>query len=265
MPKSLQAEPNLSDSDGTPRVLIVDDDPQVGRDLIRVLSGPPLHRHDTRFRVTSEIDPARVVLGLDKDDVDIFIVDLKFKEHNEDLENKQVGEAVVRKIAEVSSAGIIVYSSEPIDQTVESLFEGADDYIAKGTPNAIIRSRVAALWRRIKTTRPAYSSRYAHSQRAFQIGTWKFEVASRDLTESSGKTVRLTPLEHAVLSHVSTIDDHQIDRDHFSAYILGREAYDADRRLDNMVSRLRKKLGDSVQFVSNRNGGYKLVGVKEIL
>jgi two-component system OmpR family response regulator len=262
LPKSLQAEPYLSGNDSSPRVLIVDDDPQVGRDLTRVLSGPPLHPHDTRFRVTAETDPARVVLGLDKDDVDIFIVDLKFKE--QDIDNKQVGEAIVRKIAEVSSAGIIVYSSEPIDQTIESLFEGADDYIAKGTSSAIIRSRVAALWRRIKITRPAYSSSYAHSQRAFQIGIWKFEVASRDLTESTGKTIRLTPLEHAVLSHVLTIDDHQIDRDHFSAYILGREAHDADRRLDNMVSRLRKKLGDSIQFVSNRNGGYRLIGTKEI-
>jgi two-component system OmpR family response regulator len=215
--------------------------------------------------VFAETSPARVVLNLDKDDVDIFIIDLKFNETDDALDSKQIGEAIVKKIAQVSSAGIIVYSSEPIDQTVESLFEGADDYIAKGTPGAIIRSRVAALWRRIKTTRPDHSAEYVHSLRAFQIGIWKFSISSRDLSATTGTTVRLTPLEHAVLGHLTTIEENQIDREHFSAYILGREAYDADRRLDNMISRLRKKLGDSVQLVSNRSGGYKLLGVKEIL
>lgn len=266
MPRGREAEAFslLAGVDDSPRILIIDDDPQVIRDLIRVLSGPRIHLNDFDFRAEGEHDLNKVDQYIDADNVDVFIVDLKLKANEHSAEDLELGEQLVRKIAASSSAGIVVYSSEPVDQTVPSLYEGADDYIAKGEYPAVIRARIAALWRRIKATRPSFSQTLVHNKRAFRLGEWHFEVGSRDLVNQVDKTIRITPLEHALLAHLVTIEDNEIDRDYFAAYVLGRVTHDVDRRLDNLVSRVRKKLGDSVQLIGRRGGGYKLLNILEL-
>lgn len=255
---------SLEGSEYAPRILVVDDEPEIIKNLVRALSGPPIHVSDTLFDVQGETELACVQSFIEKDEIDIYIVDLKLKESKHSHERKELGEQLIRKIAETTNAGLIVYSSEPVDQTIESLFDGADDYIAKGNSPTIIRARVSALWRRIKRTRPAFSQVYAHHNRSFQIGVWRFDITSRDLRNSEGRAIRISPIEHTLLSYMLTVEGHEIDRDHFSVYVLGRETHDTDRRIDNLISRLRKKLGDSVQFIANRTGGYKLLGASEL-
>jgi two-component system OmpR family response regulator len=247
-----------------PHILVIDDEQQSADDLKRVFSERSTRPDGISFRVESITSPSDLAPYLASDRIDIYIVDLKFKQHGSDVEDKELGSALVRKIAETSNAGIIVYSTEPLDQTVESLFDGADDYIAKGTPKAIIRSRVVALWRRIKPTRPSLSEAYVHNKRTFLVGSWRFEIGSRELLNDNGQTVRISPIEHAFLSHMLTVEGHEIDKENFNVYILGRETYHDDRRIDNLVFRLRKKLGDTVQFIANRGGGYKLINAKEV-
>jgi hypothetical protein len=46
-------------------------------------------------------------------------------------------------------------------------------------------------------TRARDSDIYVDTKRTFQIGTWHFEIGSRDLRGISGEIARITPLEHA--------------------------------------------------------------------
>jgi DNA-binding response OmpR family regulator len=202
-----------------------------------------------------------------KDDViDIYVVDLKLKTSLDAPEDKELGAEIVRQIHQSPShAGVIVYSSEPIgSQLPESLNDGADDYIIKGTDPAIIQAKVEALWRRVQKIRPSLMSAFAHTNRVFEIGRWHFVVGSRELTDELGQRVRISPTEHAFLSHIVAIDNHEIDREHFNIHVLGREVFHDDRRLDNLVSRLRSKLGDSLQIISIRRDGYKLLSIREL-
>jgi len=55
-------------------------------------------------------------------------------------------------------------------------------------------------------------------------------------------------------------------RDSFDAFVLSRETIMTNRRLDNLVSRLREKLGDGLQFIFNpRCCGYKLLEGLELV
>jgi DNA-binding response OmpR family regulator len=263
--KAASSFEELERRSNSPRVLIIEDQKEAAEALERILSEPPTPPHYIQCRVEALTVVDSVQQYLERDAIDVYIVDLKLKKDKTSVPDKKLGEELVRKIHEATNAGIIVYSSEPIEQTVESLAEGADDYIEKGTPKDIIKSRVFALWRRIKPTRPAFSDAYFHNSRTFLIGVWRFMVGSRELLDERGNTVRISPLEHAFLSYMTTIESHEIDREHFNVYVLGRETYHDDRRIDNLVSRLRKKLGDSVQFIANRSGGYKLLAVREIV
>lgn len=254
---------SFESTDRAPRVLLVDDDKQILEDFQRAFLAPPIHKNETRFEVLTESDPEDVLSYIDEDNIDIFVVDLKLKARGTTEEDEELGASLVKKIYDLSSAGIIVYSSQPPHRSVDFLFDGADDYIEKGAAAAIIRSRVSSLWRRIKAVRPAYAASFAHFERTFRIGIWTFVVGSREV-RSAGATIRLSPLEHALLSYILTVDGHQIDREYFCAYVLGRETHDADRRIDNLVSRLRKKLGPTLQFVAERGGGYRLLGAIEV-
>jgi two-component system OmpR family response regulator len=248
-----------------PRVLIIDDDHNAADALSRALSEPSKRSQELLVEVAVVDDPASVDPFLERDSIDIYIVDLKLKENKIADEDKELGAALVRKIAESSSAGIIVFSSLPAEiQSAESLLEGADDYITKGTSKEIIKSRVLSLWRRIRRTRPSTSNLYAHTNRTFLIGGWRFVIGSRELVSKVGGRIRISSIEHAFLSHLAMIEGHEIDRDHFNVYVLGRETYHNDRRIDNLVSRLRAKLGDSVQIIANRKDGYKLLNVEEV-
>jgi DNA-binding response OmpR family regulator len=194
--------------------------------------------------------------------VDIFIVDLKLKETKSSPEDKSLGDELVRVIARLEHVGIIVYSTEPVDiQSPFSLADGADDYIPKGASPQIIRARVLALWRKVKRLRSP--AKFAHANRVFQVGRWRFAVDSRDLTNELGEPLRVSTTEQTLLSYLVTIEDHEIDREHFNVSVMGRETHHDDRRLDNVISRLRAKLGDSVKVVPIKNV-YKLVSVFEV-
>jgi len=93
-----------------------------------------------------------------------------------------------------------------------------------------------------------------YTGRTFAIGEWQFVVGTRELSNASGATIKISPAEHAILRHIVLIEDHKIDRESFAAYILGRSLSPNDRRLDNIITRLRPKLGPTVEIIGQRGG-----------
>jgi DNA-binding response OmpR family regulator len=249
-----------------PRVLILDDNRDNAEAFERALTrGSDKGHLPVKFAVQIVTEPEDIYRYLNENVIDIYVIDLKLTDALTPIADKRIGAEIIRRISQSSNAGLIVYSSEPVDfQSPESLTDGADDYIAKGTDPAIIQARVIALWRRVQKIRPSLMSAFAHTNRIFEIGRWHFVVGSRELTDELGQRVKISPTEHALLSHLVTIENHEIDREHFNTHVLGREIFHDDRRLDNLISRLRSKLGDSVQIISLRSDGYRLLSVREL-
>jgi DNA-binding response OmpR family regulator len=268
-----------------PRVLIVEDNLLYAIALMRALREKNAEFPSAQFEVDITPDPKVAVEHANKDNIDIYIVDLKFPDEKHPVEgNPDIGKELVKSILESTDAGLIVHSSVPAEESAASLLLlGADDYIEKKKDyetrevregsvvkveelklQEILRAKVLALWRRIQLTRPAQFRDIAHSGRLFQIGAWRFRVGSRDLESDKSDSVRISATEHALLRYLCIVEEHEIDVETINIEILGRRSSDKQRRVDNYVYRLRSRLGASVRLISNREGAYKLMTVYEL-
>lgn len=246
-----------------PRVLLVEDDEAYAIDLQNKLRRS--NSNSPRLSVDIARDFATALKFLAEDQIDIYIVDLSIAENPGTKDaRKEAGKRLIQRIVERSSAGIIVHSSLSQDTEAEPLLNGgADDYIEKALdPPQIIGAKVLSLWRRIQLTRPQLADRFVHSRRVFRVGDWRFVVGERDLVSISGETARLSPTEHAFLRYLCTIDGHEVERREFNVSILGRKPHEDDGRIDNMIYRLRDKLGASFDLLSKGGGVYRLLSVK---
>jgi DNA-binding response OmpR family regulator len=250
-----------------PHILLVENDPKYAIQLMNQLKNwsHPLADKPCIVDVAPDVECAREYLRQDK--VDVFIVDLIMNESSDTAdESKDVGQAFAREVWETTNAGIIVHTtlSEDDAGAASMLREGVDDYIRKGATDVeTILARVEALWRRIQPIRPTKKSIYAHANRVFRIGAWKFIVGSRTLTKEDGETVKLSPTEHAFLRHLCTSENNECDKVSFNVSVLGRRAFEENMRVDNHVYRLRQKMGENLQLLFDE-GIYRLVDVREL-
>ena len=247
-----------------PRILIVEDEPDYAFRLMKWFEDwqIPNFAGYCKIYIAQNIQEAEDYLR--KDVIDIFILDLIVNEAEGSLASEAIGKAFVYKVIESTNAGIIVYSSlAATSEAAPLITAGADDYIQKHSDIETMRSRIHALWRRIQLIRPKKKNAFGHTNRVFLIGDWRFTVGNRTLTNSVGEYVRLSSTEHAFLSHICAIESHECTVEEFNLTVLGRRPFERSMRVDNLIYRLRKKLGNQLQLISE-GGAYHLIDVKEL-
>jgi DNA-binding response OmpR family regulator len=246
----------------TPRILIVENDVTYASGLRQAYKVPP---YAGSFEVELSPDVADAMHYLDRDEIDIYVVDLGVPNIPNSIDSIENGKALVKRILDRSMAGVMIHTSTRISDEGEGLLMlGADDYVEKGTEPEIICAKTVALWRRIKLTRPEASAHTIHANRVFRICDWRFVIGDRSVTNDLGEITRLSQTEHAFLRYICTVEDHQIDRREFNVAILNRPIHQQDKRIDNLVYRIRQKLGDCLQLVSKNDGNYRLINFKEL-
>lgn len=153
------------------------------------------------------------------------------------------GRVFCAELAERSTAGIIMMSSLSDTDTITALLEiGADDYIVKPFRMEEMAARVRAVLRRRGGGRaPAPGGAEAEVAR---LGAWGFEPAARRLVSDSGESVALTPSEISLLRFLVANPGVVFSREDILAVSRTRQHGGAsDRSVDNLVKRLRRKLG----------------------
>lgn len=270
-----------------PRVLIVEDELRYAVNLMKALTEPSPLSSNVRLDVEITPDPKVASEHAKRDDIDIYIVDLKFKDEKiTSGENPEIGRRLIKKILEKTNAGLIVHSSMPADQNAASFMTlGADDYIEKMSRaggvkevregkrvrieeqalHEIIKAKIIAVWRRVQLTRPSQFKGFAHAGRKFMVGNWQFTIGRRELVNDKAEKIRLSATEHALLRHLCVVQDHEIDIDTFNLEVLGRSPSERTKRIDNYIYRIRNRLGPSVQLVSSRDKKYKLITARELI
>jgi len=245
-----------------PRILIVDDNEAFGRELRRALLDNSVAPSEVEFHVETVTDKSNVAHHLDNDDVDIYFVDLRLREavpyETDEMAMVEGLELITNIRTRAPSAGVIVMTSVSSRcGNIETWMRGAHDYVHKSEEVAVARAKALTLWRHIQDGRMLKG-------RSFRIGEWTFVPGNRILKRASGESAKLSAKEYALLRHLATAENHQIDRATFAAYGAGQGATDDDRSVDSVKKRLIKKLGDSVEIVQIRDEGYKLISINEI-
>ncbi len=202
-------------------ILVVDDDPAI----LKFLSANLRARG---YEVSLACSGLEALEILERNFVDLIILDIMMP--------KLDGIEVCRRVREWSQVPIIVLSARGDEKSkVESLEQGADDYLTKPFSIAELLARIKVALRHSETLRtPPGPS-------VFRCGELEINFAARRVTVG-GREVRLTPTEYSLLQQLALNAGKVLTHGMLLQKVWGREYYSEREYLRVFVRRLRSKL-----------------------
>jgi two-component system KDP operon response regulator KdpE len=159
----------------SPRVLVVDDEPQIVRGLRVVL-------RNAGFEVDSAGTKEAALDALSHRPPDAVLLDLVLPDGS--------GVDVCREVRKWSQVPIVVVSAVGDErEKVRALDAGADDYITKPFGSEELAARLRAVLRRVADT---------GSEPTIEVGDLEIDLADRRVRRD-GKNIHLTPIEFDLL------------------------------------------------------------------
>jgi two-component system KDP operon response regulator KdpE len=223
----------------SPRVLVVDDEPQIRRAL-RVALRANGYGVDEAATGEEALDVVAVRPP------DLVILDLALPDMD--------GVEVCRHLREWSRVPIIVLSAHGEDELkVEALDEGADDYVTKpfSIPELLARMRVAQ-----RHAAPAIPA-----EQVVRAGDVEIDLGRRLVTRA-GQEVHLTPTEYRLLRYLAEHAGRLVTQEQLLRSALGPEYEGAIGNLRVYIATLRKKLESDPSrprlIVTEPGVGYRL-------
>jgi two-component system OmpR family response regulator len=144
---------------------------------------------------------------------------------------------------------------EDIDRIL-GLEIGADDYLGKPFNPRELTARIRAVLRRMNFRTPSESQ-----AKRFRFADIILDPQRSRVTRSNGELIALTGAEFDLLKTFLERAGRLLSRDQLLDLTQRRDRDPADRSIDVLISRLRRKLGETADepiFRTIRNGGYQL-------
>ncbi|MGO1068899.1 response regulator [Lysobacter sp. CA199] len=151
------------------------------------------------------------------------------------------GLSLCRRLRASGEIPIILLTAltEDVDR-IAGLELGADDYLPKPFNPRELLARIRAVLRRAGGASP---SRYVPRARQFKFDRWTFDVGRRELIGKDNVAVPLSTAEFRLLSVLIESPRHVLTRDQLLDLTAGKDTAEVfDRAIDNLVSRLRRKI-----------------------
>jgi DNA-binding response OmpR family regulator len=226
------------------RIVVVDDDPQIGRTIQLGWPDPS----DTVEVYTSLEASREALFGRSATSVTCVVLDLKLPDAS--------GSSILSEIRHTSSMPIIMLSgSGDSEFRTQMLLRGADDYVMKPVSVKELHARVLRLASRTMTAS-------TEQQGPVDIGTVTFDPNARRLT-SSAESQSLTEAESALLGALVYAKGKPVSREDLYVKGFGRNYREGEKALETYIGRLRQKLsalgedGDA-RLLTARGIGYRL-------
>lgn len=233
----------MTDNDA-PRILLIDDEPSIREPLSEYLEAQG-------FVVTDVASAAEARSVLRAQGIDLVISDIMMP--GED------GLSLTRHLRETSAVPVILLTARAEDtERIVGLEIGADDYVVKPFNPRELVARIRSVLRRTQ----ADGRSLAPGGASYAFGPWLLREVERMLVDDAGREVPLSSGEYHLLHALVRHPRQVMSRDRLLDLVRGREADIFDRAIDNLVSRLRKKIEDDParpQIVKTVwGGGYTL-------
>lgn len=223
--------PGVDDALAGVRVLVVEDDPSIGEQLVRGLS-----RAGCRVDLVGSAGAA-----LARVDAEMFLLDLGLPDGD--------GMELCGRLRQLTAAPIVVVTARDTEQErVSALDRGADDYIAKPFGFAELLARMRAVLRR---ARPGVD------RGLVRHGSLLVDVAGRRV-ELDGAPVMLTAKEFDVLVCLAAEPGRAVTREEIFDRAWDVNYYGPTKVLDVHVAALRRKLGDPSLIETVYGRGFRL-------
>lgn len=157
---------------------------------------------------------------------------------------------------------LMLTARDSVDDRVEGLTAGADDYLTKPFDLAELLARVTSMlrrrqWAQVDDATPELTT--------YQLGTADIDFTRYTVT-IAGKKVQLTKLELDLLHYFVSNPLRVLSREELQQEVWKLQDYPNRRMVDNFIMRLRRhfevKPTEPEFFVSVRGAGYKFVPEK---
>ena len=215
------------------RILVVEDDPSLGRQLEDRLTSEG-------YAVELAIDGEEAQFLGETEPYDAVVLDLGLP--------KRDGLSVLRAWREEGNAVpvLVLTARDHWHDKVQGIDAGADDYLAKPFHLEELLARVRALIRRGK----------GHASATFACGDVMLDTRSGSVTVS-GRPIELTAYEFRVLTYLMHKIGHVVSRTELTEHVYAQDFDRDSNTIEVFVGRLRRKLGrDIIRTV--RGLGYRL-------
>ncbi|HIT31872.1 MAG TPA: response regulator transcription factor [Candidatus Enterenecus stercoripullorum] len=203
-------------------ILVVEDDADINRLLCTILE-------EAGYACRAAFSGSEAMLWAEKYDYDLVLLDLMLP--------GLTGEEFLARIRTGKTMPIIVLSAKvAVDDRVNALGLGADDYITKPFDNREVLARVEAQLRRSRSFSPGGGGAEL---------TWgSLRLSKEDHTVAvDGREVSLTAREFAILALLMEHPKRAFSRAQIYESVWGEEFMGDDNTVNVHVSNLRAKLG----------------------
>ncbi|MBF0587968.1 MAG: response regulator [Magnetococcales bacterium] len=227
-------------------IAIVDDDPWIRDLLSSVLK-------ESGYRVSACQSAKQFWDLFDRHPPDLVVLDLNLPDED--------GLTICRSLRSKSSLPILILTSRSDEvERVIGLEMGADDYLVKPVFPRELQARVKGLLRRSQD--PQGGSETPQKGVLYQFAGWRLRNDDRFLISPSGEETELTQGTFRLLRVFLDHPGQVLSRERLLELTQGRPSHPFDRSIDNMVSRLRRRLSkesDGTALIRTVRGeGYRL-------
>ncbi|MEM7016707.1 MAG: response regulator transcription factor [Pseudomonadota bacterium] len=211
-----------------PRILLVEDDEQLAKIVRNYLKTKGF-----------EVDVAHCVRDmwrvLTADPIDVLILDLE-------LPDGKGMELISELRARDRNMPIIVASAHEREEIKTSaLQKGADDFMSKPYGLRELETRIEAVFRRYRPFIKRAENTMEDEYEIIRFGPFTLDVGKKRLT-CGGHSYELSDAELKLLHYLVTNPNHPLTRDELCQATYGVDWTPSDRRLDQLILKLRRKI-----------------------
>lgn len=205
-------------------IVVVDDDDDIRSSLAKYL-----RKHGFRVSVAANGEELNQVLSTAN--ADLLVLDIMLPGDD--------GLTICRRVLETRQLPIIFLTAlaEDIDRIL-GLELGADDYVTKPFNPRELLARIKSVMRRSQML----PNKPRIAKGVVKFDRWQFDISRKEIMGSDNVAIRLSSGEHLVLVSLIEHAGSTLTRDQLLNLTKGREAQLFDRSIDNVISRLRRKL-----------------------
>lgn len=196
---------------------------------------------DNSYSVDMFFNAEEGLYALDTSEYDLLVLDLGLPDID--------GIEVIKKLRKLNSVLpiLIISARDELDQRILGLDTGADDYLCKPFELNEVLARVQALLRR---------SKY-HVSNELVYNNLVFDIKNRTLKKDS-EYVELSKRELAIFENLLANVDTVLSKENIVEHISTFTDTIEPSSVETYISRIRKKLGESINLKTARGLGYIL-------
>lgn len=151
----------------------------------------------------------------------------------------------------INAPVLMLTARDAVDDRVDGLDSGADDYLVKPFSMNELRARLRALLRRHEPNKTAL----------LQVGELSMDPANHSV-QRGNTPIKLTPREFAILEYLMRSPNRILTREMIEAHVWNFDFISGSNVVDVYIRRLRRKIDDPFEgkmLETVRGVGYRLV------